>query len=412
MRLSLARCTALGALLAIFSTDAGAVAGPDRPGAAPPPVNGGATTGRPRVTEEALPALPTDRGPITTPTFTLTPEQPVAAGRAWLRFYTFRTWARVSSMYTVVSNGGGGNMASVLVMLEPPLRDRAFVVCHVTNFDTAHDAVITTDAKPQRIPPMTARWLATSSVIWQPSLTHGAKVEVDQCQVTGYGTPPSSPPPVSADVAQARLRGARIAKLLNDPRSPGAPPPLPNGPVTSIVLSAQRPTNAGASMDVTVMSLGGAIGTGAEATVFTNENAYTATLITPEGLDASNLTASIGVSVKVTRVASRTASVTCSITNLSDQTATFFGASLPARATRWVDMKPAGPAGDDDEFLLQQSSFVGGIAVNECRVRIQATSPIATSPGVAGNGVTLPPATSGTAPRPPPGPAAPPPIRR
>lgn len=381
------------ASVCVLSVDVSALAGPDRPGTAPPPLHGRATTppSTSPIADEAPPQLPTDRGPITTPTFTLSADRPVAPGRAWLRFYAFRTWAKAGSLYQVVSNGGGGNGASVLVMLEPALRGRAFVSCHVTNEDTTRDAAIVTDTGVEKIAPRSARWLKGSSVIWHPSGTTSTNVAVDRCQVTGYAAAPPAQAPVPAEVARARLRGARIGNLLAGSKTPAAPPPLANGPITSsVVLSAQQPIDRGASLSFGVVSSGGPVGTGAELTAFTNDNAYTANFIVPDGLDGSNVSIVVEIRVKVAKVPMQTASVTCSIANLGDKPATFSGNALPAHVTRWIDMTPNGANGQDDEFLLQDAAFGGAIAVHECRVRMQSSavvSPGPIGPAAAGPGL-------------------------
>jgi hypothetical protein len=389
-------------MLFVIALASPAAAGPERPGAAPSPLGtGGVTKPPPRtappIHEEPAPALPTDRGPITTPTFTLSAAQPYAQGRAWLQVYAFQTWTFFKDSYHMTVGGEDGNLASVLVMLDRSLRASSlFTACHVTNADETRAASIVTDTGVEPVKPLTARWLLGTAVIWNPSATTSSNVFVDRCEVTGYGTgTPPQPGPVPADVANARLSGARIARQVVTSRSTVPPPPVEGGvPAASgVTLSARRPARDGARLEVLVIG-DTRLGVGAEVRMFGLEDAYTISGVAMEGRDDSNMRMSVDVAVKVARVPRTTATVSCSLTNLTDRATSFAGNAFAPHQSRWVDMRTEAGDGADDVFRLRDLGFWSSVALHECRVLRRAsvaTSPGSIGPSAAGAGGLVPP---------------------
>lgn len=290
----------------------------------------------------------------------------------------------------------------------PSFKERTFVRrvlssarCHVTNDDVAADALIIGDTGTERIPPRTARWLKGTSVIWNTTPTRSTNLFVDRCEVTGFGTGALPTAPVPAEVAQARLAGARVGAQIVAAKAGAVSPPLPGGPVASdIVLSAQKPKHGGSALAVNVFSFGGIA---SELMVMVPENVYAIGATPPDGSDGSNMNSAVDVRVEVARTPSKTASVSCSMTNASDRAATFSGTTIAPHATLWLDMQSGGTVGQDDVFVLRDPNFWSSIAINECRVRMQAS--VATSPGSIG-----PAAGGGTPPLNPPGNTPPQPI--
>lgn len=325
----------------------------------------------PPITEEPPPTLPTDAGPITTPTFTLSAERPIAPGRAVLQF---------SGHHATVSAGTRYLMASV------PLTSVAytqvftainaktvFVACRVLNEDT-REATVATETGEVRIPARTARWVKGTIILVSHKTTPTtARVSVDRCEVTGLGAgaAPPAPPQVPPEVAHARRGVGRLGKALRAVSVAPAPAPLPSGPVASgITLSAQQPTQAGATLTVASVVSQGDL----QLFVAPDQNAYFV-----EARFAERVVSTIIVRVTVPSAANKTHSVACDVANLGAAPASLSGITIAPGTSQWLDMK-----GDGATFTLENTSFAGSIALRECRVQTQSSA--ATSPGAIGPG--------------------------
>lgn len=176
---------------------------------------------------------------------------PARAGTRVAQFYGLRATVSAGSRYFVASVPQT-SVAYTEVFTSINAKS-VFVACRVLN-EEARDATVTTDTGDVRIPARTARWVKAALVVLSHRTTPTtARVSIDRCEVTGLGagTPAPASPRVPPEVARARHAGARLGKALRAASAAPAPAPLPSGPVASgITLSAQQPTQAGATLTV------------------------------------------------------------------------------------------------------------------------------------------------------------------